>query len=213
LNHPLKVEGAGVMAQRHPGLAPDGLGHVRIVLELAQHFTGEAQGSGTFIRHGHLLSSIKASFRPEILGAAAEEIRFDFMLDPKDIPEKFETAVLNQIASSEREILRVINSLTPLQTAVLRVLSARLSDFAPFQEETMTAYKAVLHDIAPQEKVEPDGSNVQQALMALQTKALIWKEARGVYAIEESSTIDLMRAQGMLDTVPTPSTRRTEREI
>ena len=56
--------------------------------------------------------------------------------------------------------------------------------------------------IAPHETLEPDGSNVQQALMALQNKGLIWKETRGVYAIEEGSTMDLMRQQGMLDMVP-----------
>ena len=144
----------------------------------------------------------KASSRPEILGAAAEELRFDFELTPQDVPARFEAAVLAQISSAEKETLRVINSLTPLQSAVLRVLAARQGEFAPFQEETMTAYKAVLTAIAPHDPLEPDGSNVQQALIALQGKALIWKETRGVYAIEEGTTVELMREEGMLDTVP-----------
>lgn len=154
----------------------------------------------------------KASYRPEILGAAAEELRFDFTLVPELVGKRFESAVLNQIANAERETLRVINSLTPLQTAVLRVLAARQSDYAPFQEETMSAYKAVLAQVAPNETLEPDGSNVQQALVALQTKTLIWKETRGVYAIEEAATIDLMRNEGMLDGVPEIRTGRSDRQ-
>lgn len=144
----------------------------------------------------------KASNRPEILGAAAEELRFDFELQPGDVPARFEASVLAQISSAEKETLRVINSLTPLQSAVLRVMAARQADFAPFQEDTLSAYNVVLRSIAPHETLEPDGSNVQQALMALQNKGLIWKETRGVYAIEEGSTMDLMRQQGMLDMVP-----------
>lgn len=150
----------------------------------------------------------KASSRPEILGAAAEELRFDFELKPEDVPARFEAAVLAQISAAEKETMRVINSLTPLQSAVLRVLAARQSDFAPFQEETMAAYKAVLSSVAPHETLEPDGSNVQQALIALQGKALIWKETRGVYAIEEGTTIDLMRNKGLLSMVPEPKPPR-----
>lgn len=144
----------------------------------------------------------KASNRPEMLGAAAEELRFDFALQASDVPARFEAAVLAQIAAAEEEILRVVNSLTPLQSAVLRVMAARQADFAPFQEETLGAYQAVLRAIAPHETLQADGSNAQQALMALQNKGLIWKETRGVYAIEEGATTDLMRRRGMLDMVP-----------
>ena len=45
-------------------------------------------------------------------------------------------------------------------------------------------------------------AGVQQALVALQDKALVWRAARGVYALEEASLADLMRGEGMLDMVP-----------
>lgn len=144
----------------------------------------------------------RASNRPEILSAAADEVRFDFEIRPDEVAQKFDKAVIAQIEASDMQTLRVINGLTPLQSAVLRVMAARQGEFAPYQEETLNAYAAVLGDIAPHDPVKPDGSNVQQALIALQEKTLVWKETRGVYAIEENSTIELMRDKGMLDAVP-----------
>jgi hypothetical protein len=144
----------------------------------------------------------RASHRPEILGASADQLRFDFALAPEDVQDRFTLEVENQIAASEQQALQVINSLTPLQSCVLRVLAARPSSFVPFDSQTMDAYAHVLSAIAPKEKIKPDASNVQQALTALQEKLLVWREKRGVYALEEAATAQLMRAHGMLDSVP-----------
>ena len=38
----------------------------------------------------------------------------------------------------------------------------------------------------------PDLSNVQQVLVALQEKGLVWKAARGVYALEDTSLGELL---------------------
>lgn len=61
----------------------------------------------------------------------------------------------------------------------------------------------------------PDASfdvpQAQSALQALQEKALVWRAARGVYALEEGSLADLMGAQGMLDVVPRPPAGIRER--
>ena len=50
-----------------------------------------------------------------------------------------------------------------------------------------------------QSYVRIDTSNVQQALAALQDKSLIWREKRGVYALEEAGTASVMRGAGLLD--------------
>ncbi len=144
----------------------------------------------------------KASFRPEILGAAADELRYDFSLKAEDVSTRFTGAVTNQIQAAETQTLRVVNSLTPIQSAVLRVLAARGEDYAPFDAETMSAYGKVIKQIAPQEKLKPDASNVQQALLALQDKQLVWKEKRGVYALEEATLADVLLARGLLSPVP-----------
>ncbi len=147
----------------------------------------------------------KASFRPEILGAAADELRYDFSLKAEDVSAHFSEAVTNQIEAAEAQTVRVVNSLTPIQSAVLRVLAARGEAYAPFDAETMSAYGKVIKQIAPQENLKPDASNVQQALLALQEKQLVWKEKRGVYALEEANLAEVLLARGLLSPVPQPN--------
>lgn len=42
-------------------------------------------------------------------------------------------------------------------------------------------------------------AGVQQALIALQEKKLVWKASRGVYAVDEQVIVDLLRADGLLE--------------
>ncbi len=144
----------------------------------------------------------RASFRPEVLAASADQLRFDFELRPENLHERFSRAVEDRIKASDAQTLQVVHSLTPLQSAVLRVLATRREQYAPFESQTMAAYTAVLSTIAPNERVRPDTSNVQQALIALQEKLLVWREKRGIYALEEASMAELLEAEGMLAVVP-----------
>ncbi len=144
----------------------------------------------------------RAAFRPEVLGAAADMLSFDFALQAADVPSRFAQAVEDQIAASKHETLRVLHSLTPLQSAVLRVLTAAGAGYAPFEADTVTRYQQVLDVIAPNSQVAADVSNVQQALSALQEKSLVWRAARGVYALEDSALAEIMADGGLLDAVP-----------
>jgi len=144
----------------------------------------------------------RASFRPELLGAAADSLRFDFGLAAADVPARFAEAVEEQIAASNAEMMRVIHSLTPLQSAVLRVMAKRMGAYAPFEAATIEAYQAVLKAGDPKVELKADVPSVQQALAALQEKALVWRAARGVYALEEASLADLMAQEGLLAQVP-----------
>ena len=160
---------------------------------------------------------VRASFRPEVLGAAADVLHFDFSLQAQDVEAKFAQAVEEQLQAADAQMLRVLHALTPLQSSVLRVLAARGQGFAPFEAATIMAYQAVLDVIAPESARRPgsgsgsvrSGSpiraevgNVQQALGALQEKALVWRERRGVYALEESSVAELLAEHRMLEMVP-----------
>jgi hypothetical protein len=133
---------------------------------------------------------VRAAYRPEVLGAAADVLRFDFELLASDVPQRFVQAVEEQIEASHNETMRVIHSLTPLQNAVLRVLAASGAAYAPFEAATRTQYQRVLDAIAPLNQSKADIPNVQQALTALQEKALIWRAARGVYALEDTALVD-----------------------
>ncbi len=144
----------------------------------------------------------RAASRPEILGAAMQALRFDFAQEARDVPARFAAAVEAQIQADDDQTLRVFHGLTPLQSAVLRVLAAKRGEYAPFEAATIAAYRRVLKTIAPDEMVTPNVANVQQALAALQEKSLIWKERRGVYALEESALADLLASKGLLDIAP-----------
>ncbi len=141
----------------------------------------------------------RAGHRPEILGVAADSIRFDFNIAPADAAAAFAQAVDEQIEEVDLQTLRVIQALTPLQSAVLRVLAREGEKYAPFEAGTMERYRAMLAALAPGETMVPEVSNVQAALGALQDKSLVWKEKRGVYSLEESMTAELMRRHGLLD--------------
>jgi len=135
----------------------------------------------------------RASFRPEILGAAADTLRFSFGGATTDIAGRFYEEVALEIESTNKEAKRVIHSLTPLQSSVFQVLAMAGSDYAPFESKTMEAYQNAMATISPKSDVAPDLSNVQQALVALQEKGLVWKAARGVYALEDTSLGELLR--------------------
>ena len=140
----------------------------------------------------------KAAFRPEVLGAAVDALTYDLAVQRGGYAHQLQALVNEQIQASNAEALRVVHSLTPLQSAVLRVMAMTGIDYAPFEQDTMERYQAVLSKTAPDTKVEPDTANVQQALIALQDKSLVWRAARGVYALEDSFLAELMRNAGML---------------
>lgn len=142
----------------------------------------------------------ESGYRPELLGAAADEIRFDFVLDPATIPERFALLVREQADELNANLQKVIHSLTPIQSAVIRVMSAKGDGYAPFEAPTMDLYAKAMEQagIAKSDiKVEVPG--VQQALIALQEKKLVWKASRGVYAVDEHVIVDLLRDAGLLE--------------
>ena len=140
----------------------------------------------------------QAGFRPEVLGAAVDALIFDLQAVPGQYAQRLETLVHAQIEASNADALRVVHSLTPLQSAVLRVLASAGAAYAPFEQATMERYRAVLATTAPDYKVEPDPANVQQALSALQEKSLVWRATRGVYALEDLFLAELMGKAGLL---------------
>lgn len=143
---------------------------------------------------------VEAGYRPELLGAAADQFRFDFEVDAAAVPQKFADEV-RRLAEELNEVQRgVIHSLTPIQSAVLRVMAATEQRYAPFEAATLEKYrKAMQLSGQPPEDVKVDVPGVQQALIALQDKKLIWRAARGVYAVEEKNIVDLLRADGLID--------------
>lgn len=143
---------------------------------------------------------VEAGYRPEVIGAAADRFRFDFEIDVETGPDKFAEEVRRLTDEMNQVQVGVIHSLTPIQSAVLRVMAATRENYAPFEAATMEKYrKAMTQAGLAVDDAKADVPGVQQALIALQEKKLVWKAARGVYAIEEQSISDLLRASGQLD--------------
>lgn len=134
----------------------------------------------------------KVGFRPELLGAAADALRFDFTLEARDVERRFAAAVSEQIATARSEMLRVIHSLTPLQAAVLRVLSESGVDYRPFEAQTLEKYREARRQAGEDDDVKIDVPAVQSALLALQEKSLVWRASRGVYALEDASLQEVL---------------------
>ena len=140
----------------------------------------------------------RAGNRPEMLGAAVDALRFDFELSADRVQARFNEAVEKQIQDANQDLLRTIHSLTPIQAAVLKVMAASGTDFAPFEAVTLERYQRVMRSSGDKEHRQMQITNVQQALSALQEKGLAWRAARGVYAIDDPLTVDVMRLHGLL---------------
>jgi hypothetical protein len=143
---------------------------------------------------------IEAGYRPELLGSAADTLRFDFSVDHQNGPERF-TEEVRRLAEEMNDVQRkVIHSLTPIQLAVLKIMAITDKDYAPFEAATLEKYRHAMQQTGMSaEDIKADVPNVQQALLALQDKKLVWRAARGIYAIEEQSVVDLLAADGLLD--------------
>jgi hypothetical protein len=141
----------------------------------------------------------EAGYRPELLGSAADTLRFNFEVSADTGPDMFVDEV-RQLAAEMNQVQRkVIHSLTPIQQVVLRVMAATGSNYAPFEAATMGLYRKGLQIAGvAEDDVKVDVPGVQQALLALQEKKLIWRAARGVYAIEEQAVADILAADGLL---------------
>ncbi|WP_313005321.1 ATP-binding protein [Pseudomonas sp. B21128] len=142
----------------------------------------------------------ESGYRPEIISAAADGIRLDPTVDPKAILVRFAELVRAQVEALNANLKMVIHSLTPIQSAVIRVMGAKGESFAPYESSTMELYAKAIEStgVAPSEPII-EVEDVQLALMALQEKKLVWKTSRGVYTIEEQIVVDMLRDDGLLE--------------
>ncbi|WP_248800293.1 ATP-binding protein [Pseudomonas sp. MWU13-2105] len=141
----------------------------------------------------------QASSRPEVLAAAAGVLQYEFDLTDENGPARFAEEVLIQARDMNQELMRVVHSLTPIQSAVLRVMAAAGAAYAPFESQTMLLYAVALRAAGIAADVaKADIPGVQQALVALQDKKLVWRAARGVYAVEEQSVVAALEDEGLL---------------
>lgn len=118
--------------------------------------------------------------RPELLKAIIGEIALD-LGEARNLGQ-----LLKEGAAGLRDRLWAsleseIAGLSDLQLAVLEVMVKRGKDFSPFTEDALSAYREILG----QETLA--AHTVQTALDGLRDKNLIWRSARGAYALEDET--------------------------
>ncbi len=118
--------------------------------------------------------------RPELLKAIIGEIALDLG----------EARKLGQLLKQGAEVIRnrmwaslesELAGLTGLQLAMLEVMIRRGKDFSPFTEDSLKAYREILG----QDMLATH--TVQTALDGLREKNMIWRSARGAYALEDET--------------------------
>lgn len=125
-----------------------------------------------------------AGHRPETLRKVLDDLAFRFDVTVENVDALFEQAFDQVMVDARQAFMRQINSLPPLQAAVITVMAREGIDFAPFRPHTIDLYENQCIALS-REPVRIDDSAVQYALEALRTKTLVWKSARGVYAVED----------------------------
>lgn len=117
----------------------------------------------------------------------------------------FTSAVEARARARDRNLLLLVGILSPLQSAVLRVLAAQGVNFVPFWKRTMDTYRAVIEQDDGNEADEPINlATVRRALEDLTEKGFLWRSAYGVYALEEFGIREALEDGGLL----TASTRQ-----
>jgi len=123
--------------------------------------------------------------RPEFLITILQKVTFE-MGAPEELGEVLqENALLarKQVWDDHR---RSFDGLSPIQQAVLGRLAQEGDAFAPFTKDALADYAAKVGEAV-------STASAQSAIDALREKNLVWKSARGTYALEEADFADWYR--------------------
>lgn len=141
----------------------------------------------------------RAGHRPEWMqaGLSALAARGDWTAD--EAHATFAEAVESRARARIHNLLALVGLLSPLQSAVLRVLAAQGRNFVPFWTRTMDTYRMVIEVDDGNEATEPINLHtVQAALDALKEKGFLWRSVHGVYALEEFGIREALEEGGLL---------------
>jgi hypothetical protein len=131
---------------------------------------------------------VAAGHKPETLRKALDDLACRFYVTAENVDAVFQDVVDKIMAEAKQGFMRQINSLPPLQAAVLTVMACTGADFAPFRPRTVGMYVQACKKFTDDE-IKIEGSSIQYALESLRAKSLVWNSSRGVYAIEDSQHV------------------------
>jgi len=158
----------------------DPLGDDFLAWEMSQ-FEGKFHPSMDMLRKAFAV----CGYKPESLRKALDDLAFKSDVNDNNVDVMFQQGLDKIMREAKEGFMRQVNSLPPLQAAVLYVMAQTGAKYAPFRPLTVQMYAEICNKIAVDEpRVET--SSIQYALESLRTKMLIWSSSRGVYAIEDS---------------------------
>lgn len=126
-----------------------------------------------------------STYRPEILTDVLDDLELELGLDSANIDDHVRQRVLQRLKLHQKAFMQVFDNLPTLQAAVMQTMAEMGLNFAAFKQPAIERYVSICAQRAS-EPVKVENSSVQYALEALREKQLVWKSARGVYAIEDT---------------------------
>ncbi|WP_431260278.1 ATP-binding protein [Roseateles chitinivorans] len=128
----------------------------------------------------------RSGYRPEWMQIGLNALASRDNWIPEEAAAVFAEAIESRADSRIQNLLALIGLLSPLQSAVLRVLAAQGRRFVPFWNRTLETFRLVIEQDDGNDVDEPiNVETVQQALDALKDKGFLWRSVHGVYALEE----------------------------
>ncbi|MFZ4625392.1 MAG: ATP-binding protein [Rhodoferax sp.] len=127
----------------------------------------------------------QCSYRPEILTDVLDDLELELDLASHNMDDHVHRRVRQKLLMYRQAFIQIFDNLPTLQAAVMQTMAEMGQDFAAFKRTSMTRYAAICSQRTA-ESVNVESTSVQYALDALRDKQLVWKSARGVYAIEDS---------------------------
>lgn len=127
----------------------------------------------------------QCAYRPEILTDVLDDLELELDLASHNMDDHVRRRVRQKLLMYRQAFIQIFDNLPTLQAAVMQTMAEMGQDFAAFKRTSMARYVAICSQRTA-ESVNVESTSVQYALDALRDKQLVWKSARGVYAIEDS---------------------------
>lgn len=150
----------------------------------------------------------RAEGRPEVLMDATMQVALYAGVEAVSIRHAFERAVDFHLAEVHQPFLRSMDSLDPIDDAVLRVVAADPTTIAGFDKGTMDLYRTVVRALDPEWTRPPKRRDIEQSLKRLTALKLIWGSVLGIHMLADPTLAGAMRRAGLLDIVPEHPDRR-----
>ena len=166
----------GSQIQTIPHLGPDFVDHCATLIE--NHYTDHACLDRDTLNRAFASFGYRPQFFMQALGNALNPLS----VNEGPLETRVESDAVKQMHADRAEMTSVYLGLPPLQQAILWRMLDRQQNFKPYDRDALRFYAGVVSDKA---SITPN--RVQNAIekMRAMSPSLVWKSARGEYAVED----------------------------